>query len=167
MYIAAPLILLGYLYNAGERPLSYTRMGEWVTGICYGGVFGCLWLVAGLEPDLKALAGTLSFAALATSLLLSHQPPQIETDRAAGKLSFAVRYGRDKTINTSVLLFLMSGLFIGLGIYSVDINAFLLSVFVLLSLSFTVYLSKIGVNPKRVLLAASCVLISGQLLKYF
>lgn len=167
LYVAAPLILLGYLYNAGERPLSYTRMGEWVTGICYGGVFGCLWLVAGLEPDLKALAGTLSFAALATSLLLSHQPPQIETDRAAGKLSFAVRYGRDKTINTSVLLFLMSGLFIGVGIYSVDINAFLLSVFVLLSLSFTVYLSKIGVNPKRVLLAASCVLISGQLLKYF
>jgi len=47
--IAAPLVLLGYLYNAGSRPLSYNWTGEWVTGICYGpGVFG--WFMAGIRP---------------------------------------------------------------------------------------------------------------------
>ena len=34
--VALPMLALGYLYNAGPRPLSYTHLGEWVTGICYG-----------------------------------------------------------------------------------------------------------------------------------
>ena len=65
---AAPLLVLGYLYNAGPRPLSYTHFGEWVTGLCYGpGVYGGLWLVAGLAPDARMLAGMAAFAALAIS----------------------------------------------------------------------------------------------------
>jgi 1,4-dihydroxy-2-naphthoate octaprenyltransferase len=99
LWIAAPMLALGYLYNAGPRPLSYTHLGEWVTGLCYGpGVFGCLWLVAGLPPRAGMPAGMIAFAALAAALLLSHQPPQIATDREAGKLSFAVRFGVDRTV---------------------------------------------------------------------
>jgi 1,4-dihydroxy-2-naphthoate octaprenyltransferase len=97
VFIALPLITLGYLYNAGKSPLSYTWMGEWVTGICYGGVFGCLWLVAGIELNLPAVMGIIAIAALAMSLLLSHQSPQFETDRKVGKKSFCVRYGVNKT----------------------------------------------------------------------
>lgn len=102
---ALPLVALGYLYNAGRRPLSYTHLGEWVTGVCYGGVFGCLWLVAGLPPGPAMLVGVIAFAALAMALLLSHQPPQVETDRRAGKQSFAVRYGVRRTRNTARILF--------------------------------------------------------------
>ena len=103
--VAAPLVLLGYLYNAGPRPLSYTQLGEWATGVCYGGVFACLWLLAGKAFDTAALVGALAFAAFAVALLLSHQPPQIATDRAAGKHSFAVRYGADTTLRVARGLF--------------------------------------------------------------
>jgi 1,4-dihydroxy-2-naphthoate octaprenyltransferase len=103
--VAAPLVILGYLYNAGPRPLSYTQLGEWATGVCYGGVFACLWLLTGNPFDLAAFAGALAFASFSVALLLSHQPPQIATDFAAGKHSFAVRYGADKTIRVARGLF--------------------------------------------------------------
>lgn len=106
--VAAPLVILGFLYNAGPRPLSYTFLGEWVTGICYGGVFACLWLLTDKALGMAAMAGTLAFASLAVSLLLSHQPAQIATDKAAGKHSFAVRYGADKTIRVSRSLFVFA-----------------------------------------------------------
>lgn len=108
LVIAAPMLILGYLYNSGPRPLSYTHLGEWVTGLCYGpGVFGCLWLLGEEKLNLTAVAGMVAFAALAMSLLLSHQPPQIETDRQAGKQSFAVRYGAQRTRLVSRLLFVL------------------------------------------------------------
>jgi len=108
LWLAAPLVLLGYLYNAGRRPLSYTRLGEWVTGLCYGpGVYGCLWLLSGHAVDGAAVAAMLAFGALAVALLLSHQPPQIATDRAAGKNSFAVRYGVVWTQRVALLLYLL------------------------------------------------------------
>jgi 1,4-dihydroxy-2-naphthoate octaprenyltransferase len=103
--VAAPLVILGYLYNAGPRPLSYTQLGEWATGLCYGGVFACLWLLTGKPFDAAAFAGALAFASFAVALLLSHQPPQIATDRAAGKHSFAVRYGAVRTIQVARGLF--------------------------------------------------------------
>jgi 1,4-dihydroxy-2-naphthoate octaprenyltransferase len=118
LWIALPMVGIGYLYNAGARPLSYTHLGEWVTGICYGpGVFGCLWLVAGLPPGAGMLAGSIAFASLAMALLLSHQPPQVETDRRAGKQSFAVRYGVARTEGTARLLF---------GVFLVAVAAVLL-----------------------------------------
>ncbi len=159
--IALPLIALGYLYNAGKHPLSYTWMGEWVTGVCYGpGVFGCLWLVTGLDLNITAVLGMITFATLAVSLLLSHQPPQIETDRAVGKKSFCVRYGIQKTRQVSVALFTIALLLIGAGI-SLNHNFSYLqytSLFLLI-ISFCFYLGKIGPNPKRVLLLSSTLLL--------
>ena len=153
--VALPLMGLGYLYNAGSRPLSYTHLGEWVTGICYGpGVFGCLWLVAGLEPGTGMVLGAIGFAALAMALLLSHQPPQIETDRQVGKRSFAVRYGADRTVLVSRGLF---GLFLGVvslgsvltlpqipGLMMVGVAALLM-----------IRVVTRPVNPKVILLAAT------------
>jgi len=109
LLIASPMVVLGYLYNAGERPLSYTALGEWVTGLCYGpGVFGCMYLLVNDGLTLAAAIGMLTFAALAMGLLLSHQPSQIKTDRAAGKHSFAVRYGREQTIRVAWGLYLLA-----------------------------------------------------------
>lgn len=97
LFIASPLVVLGYLYNSGQKPLSYTRAGEWVTALCYGGVFGCLWLVSSPELGLPIVLGSIAFGSLAVALLLSHQPRQIETDRRVGKQTFAVRFGSEKT----------------------------------------------------------------------
>lgn len=163
--IALPLIVLGYLYNAGKSPLSYSWMGEWVTGLCYGpGVFGCLWLVAGLHFNLTALLGMLAFAGLAVSLLLSHQPPQAETDRQAGKKSFCVRYGKRKTCQTSVSLFTLAMLLIGAG-FSINHQLHYLQAGVLLlTIVFSLYLAKAGPNPKRVLLSSSTILLLSVIL---
>ncbi|WNV04785.1 prenyltransferase [Candidatus Methylospira mobilis] len=105
---AIPLVALGYLYNSGKRPLSYTCLGEWVTGLCYGpGVFGGLWLVTGQSANPGMLSGALAFGCLAVALLLAHQPTQMRTDRLAGKQSFAVRYGADITYRFVRILFFM------------------------------------------------------------
>lgn len=161
LLIALPMVGLGYLYNAGSKPLSYTHLGEWVTGICYGpGVFGCLWLVAGLEPDAPMLAGMVAFAALAVALLLSHQPPQIETDRHAGKLSFAVRFGTARTVFAARILFAVFVLSICVPVAmaaSVGV-AFVLGV---LALVLLFLLSVSSVNPQRILIAASLFLAAG------
>jgi 1,4-dihydroxy-2-naphthoate octaprenyltransferase len=167
LFIALPLITLGYLYNAGKSPLSYTWMGEWVTGICYGGVFACLWLVAGLALNFAAVMGMMAIAALAMSLLLSHQPPQFETDRRVGKKSFCVRYGKKKTQQVSVWLFTLSLMFICLGAsFSQAMPTLQYTVFLLIVL-FILYLSKVGPNPKRVLILSSALLLSMTVLSLF
>lgn len=107
LIVALPLIGLGYLYNSGSKPLSYTRLGEWVTAVCYGGVFACLGWVAGLASVLSIALGSLSFGCLAAALLLSHQPGQIETDLRAGKQSFAVRFGEASAYQAVRVLFLV------------------------------------------------------------
>jgi 1,4-dihydroxy-2-naphthoate octaprenyltransferase len=165
LWIAAPLLALGYLYNAGPRPLSYTHLGEWVTGLCYGpGVFGCLWLVAGLPASPAMVAGMVAFAALAAALLLSHQPPQIDTDRQAGKLSFAVRFGVDRTVSVARWL---SGIFLAaVG------GTFLVSRPGAAGVLFAAFAALIAyrqwrgpVNPRRVLLAASAFMALGLVLQ--
>lgn len=118
LWIAAlvlPFVGLGLWYNHG---LSYTSAGEWVTGIVYGpGVFGGMWLAAGggLRPGLGI--GSTAMACLATAILLAHQPPQIRTDAAAGKRSFAVRHGETTTRLVSKILFSGAGLLALLGVW--------------------------------------------------
>ena len=159
--IASPMVMLGYLYNAGPRPLSYTFLGEWVTGLCYGpGVFTCLWLLAGLTLQPATAFGALAFAALAMALLLSHQPPQIETDRAAGKQSFAVRYGAVRTYQTArwlAVLFLVST---GIGISLGDPRAATKTVFAVIGLAAIVLLWRAQPNPRRILLPSTAVIVA-------
>lgn len=108
LIIALPLVSLGYLYNSGQQPLSYTRLGEWVTALCYGpGVFGCLWLVVGQQIGSSAVLGSIAFGCLAAALLLSHQPRQIDTDGRVGKQTFAVRFGVKATHQAVRVLFLV------------------------------------------------------------
>jgi 1,4-dihydroxy-2-naphthoate octaprenyltransferase len=167
VFIALPLVVLGYLYNAGKSPLSYTWMGEWVTGICYGGVFGCLWLVTGLELNFSAVLGIVAIAALAMSLLLSHQSPQFETDRKVGKKSFCVRYGVKKTKQVSVWLFSLSLVCIAIGASFSQVVPNLQYVVFLLIIAFSLYLSKVGPNPKRVLILSSALLLCMAMLTLF
>ena len=164
LLFAFPLMLLGYFYNAGTSPLAYTSMGEWVTGICYGGVFAGLWIVAGLPLNIDLCIGAFSTGALAMSLLLAHQSPQIETDRRVGKLSFCVRYGIAKTQACSVALYLSSCLLIVLGILldnGITTSAVLLLILVLIS---TFVLHKSAPSPKSILLMSSGIIFMMLLL---
>ena len=157
---ALPLVLLGVLYNAGRRPLSYTVAGEWVTALCYGpGVFGGLWLVAGQSLDGLGVLGMAAFAAFSMALLLSHQPPQIETDRQAGKLSFAVRHGKVLTYRVATGLYLLSLTLLSLGVWLSRNAVALPIVFTALALVAAHWVARTSPNPKRILLSASLVFL--------
>ncbi len=157
---AIPFVILGLLYNYGQRPLSYTRAGEWVTGICYGpGVFGSLWFVAGQSFNGIAVVGMMAFAALSMSLLFSHQPPQIETDRSASKYSFAVRNGAKRTYQVAVLLFLLALFFLGIAILFQDKGTALILLFIFTAFIAAWRVINLQINPKQILINTSIVLV--------
>ncbi len=162
--LALPLVILGYRYNSGERPLSYTRAAEWVTGVCYGpGVFGGLWLVTHLDMNLSTLLGSVAFGCLAVTLLLSHQPPQIDTDRRAGKQSFAARHGAQRTYRAIRVLFVgFLALWAAALAYQQPHTA-TLALYILLScLAFAATYLK-GFGPKQLLLASTGLLAAQAL----
>jgi 1,4-dihydroxy-2-naphthoate octaprenyltransferase len=157
LLIALPMVGLGYLYNSGKRPLSYTRMGEWVTGLCYGpGVVGCLWLLTDTPIDLRCVLAMIGFGALAIALLFSHQPPQIETDRQAGKHSFAVRFGAEKTYLASRMLLVVFFVTYGLSL-AAHSGALLLGVYSIAAIIATATILRKQPNPKRILVLATGV----------
>lgn len=167
LIFATPLVLLGYMYNAGSRPLSYTSLGEWVTGLCYGpGVFGGLYLVTNDAIPVSAILGMLSFACLAMSLLLSHQPPQIDDDRAAGKHSFAVRYGKEVTITTSRYLFLFALISFAAALWLMG-NIVMSMAFSLMTIVALIVCYQKVINPKLLLLSASTVFVVPFLFIFF
>ena len=158
--IATPLVLLGYLYNSGARPLSYTHLGEWVTGLCYGpGVFGCLWLLASGQPTLAVIPGSLAFFSLAVALLLSHQPPQIATDRQAGKRSFAVRYGADRTRLTVRLLYLTFLLSFGVAAWQTGMSLATIAIYGMAAATSGILLMRTRPSPRRVLTGTTLVIL--------
>lgn len=159
--LAAPLVLLGYLYNSGPRPLAYTHLGEWVTGVCYGpGVFGCLWLLAGGRPVMVLAAGSVAFFALAVALLLSHQPPQIETDRMAGKHTFAVRYGAPATQRSARGLFMLYLLALGIALDAVALpDTMVLASYALCAVGAAGFVLAHPPAPRRLLPAATVVVL--------
>lgn len=157
---ALPLAVLGVLYNAGKRPLSYTAAGEWATALCYGGVFAGLWFVADQPLGWSALLGTLAFAAFATALLFSHQPPQIETDRQAGKHSFAVRHGADSTYRIASLLWSVSLGLLVLASWLGSQAVIIARPFALSAALAIIYIQRTAPNPKRMMLCAALVFLA-------
>ncbi len=156
--IALPMVGLGYLYNSGKKPLSYTRMGEWVTGLCYGpGVVGCLWLLGGTPVDASCVLLMAAFAALAVALLFSHQPPQIESDRQAGKHSFAVRFGARQTYRASCLLFAIFLICYGSSFASHPGPAALLGIYGAAATVAAATVLRSTPNPRSILLLATAV----------
>lgn len=156
---ALPLVILGIMYNAGRHPLSYTALGEWATALCYGpGVFGGLWFIAGQPFNWVALFGMAAFSAFSTALLFSHQPPQIETDRQAGKNSFAVRHGESMTYRVSTVLFITSLVLLVMAC-SESRNSLTMIIFILGAIAASMWITRVDPNPKRILLSATLVFL--------
>lgn len=156
LVFALPLALLGLIYNAGKRPLSYTAWGEWATGLCYGGVFAGLWFVAGLPAKVGPIAaGMVAFGGLASALLLSHQPPQVDTDRAAGKQSFAVRHGVEATRRWAKRLHVLALIAMVIAMATYHAPPLLTLSFTIFSLLAIMSVGCPGVNPKRIMVSTS------------
>ena len=96
----------------------------------------------------------LGFAAIAVALLLSHQPPQIETDRQAGKQSFAVRFGAVTTKRVARLLFLLF-LAAVVAVLFANLSIGFFAAALLAALLLLLRLASDSVDPKRILGDAS------------
>jgi len=102
--VAGPVILAvgvvsiaaGVLYTGGPRPYGYAGLGELFVFLFFGLVaVNGSYYVQLEELDLLPLGLSISVGCLSTAILVVNNIRDIETDRRAGKMTLAVRIGRD------------------------------------------------------------------------
>lgn len=110
-------IAAGWLYTGGPAPLGYHGLGDLLVFVFFGlvGVAGTHYVQVGALSAL-ALAASLPVACLATAILVVNNLRDIETDRAAGKRTLAVRLGPGVTRRYYALL-LAAGFAVPLGLW--------------------------------------------------
>lgn len=91
----AVYILLSVLYTAGPYPLAYLGLGDLLVLFLYGpaAVLITYYLQVG-SLSLEGLLAGLSPGALSMAILTVNNVRDIEEDRAAGKKTLVVRFGR-------------------------------------------------------------------------
>ncbi len=115
LLIGVVSIAAGVLYTGGPRPYGYAGLGELFVFLFFGlvAVNGSYYVQV---EELAALPFGLSVAVgfLATAILVVNNVRDLETDRRAGKMTLAVRIGRQN----AVMLYraLMLGAFVVLPI---------------------------------------------------
>jgi 1,4-dihydroxy-2-naphthoate polyprenyltransferase len=99
LLIGAVSIAAGVLYTGGPRPYGYAGLGEVFVFLFFGlvAVNGSYYVQV---EELNALPLGLSIAVgfLATAILVVNNVRDIETDRRAGKMTLAVRVGRQQAV---------------------------------------------------------------------
>ena len=93
--IGAFSILAGFAYTAGPYPLAYNGFGDFFVLIFFGfvAVCGTAYVQIGFVPT-AAWPAALGVGSTITALLVVNTVRDIETDRAAGRRSIPVVYGR-------------------------------------------------------------------------
>jgi 1,4-dihydroxy-2-naphthoate polyprenyltransferase len=108
-------IAAGVLYTGGPRPYGYSGLGEVFVFLFFGLVaVNGSYYVQLEQLDALPLGLSISIGFLATAILVVNNVRDLETDRRAGKLTLAVRMGRENAINLYRLL--MLGAFVVLPI---------------------------------------------------
>ena len=95
LLIGALSILFGVLYTAGPRPIGYTGWADLFVLVFFGpvAVAGTYYLAAG-HWSLQSVVAGLSPGMLSTALLTVNNLRDADNDRAAGKFTLAVRFGK-------------------------------------------------------------------------
>ncbi len=95
LLIGVASILAGLAYTGGPYPLGYNGLGDLFVFVFFGliGTMGTYYLHAG---DISPLAWGVAIPVglLVTNILVVNNVRDVETDRAAGKRTLAVRLGR-------------------------------------------------------------------------
>jgi len=91
-------IAAGLAYTGGPFPLAYNGLGEIFVFLFFGLVaVGGTYFVIARDMHFWVLLAAVPVGTLAMALLVVNNVRDIETDRAAGKRTLAVRVGRDRT----------------------------------------------------------------------
>jgi 1,4-dihydroxy-2-naphthoate polyprenyltransferase len=105
LIVGAASILAGVLYTGGPRPYGYEGLGELFVFLFFGlvAVNGSYYVQ--LERlDWLPFGLSLGVGFLATAILVVNNARDLETDRRAGKMTLAVRLGRQRTRSLYALL---------------------------------------------------------------
>jgi 1,4-dihydroxy-2-naphthoate octaprenyltransferase len=100
LIVGAASILAGVLYTGGPRPYGYAGLGELFVFLFFGlvAVNGSYYVQ--LERlDWLPFGLSVAVGCLATAILVVNNVRDIDTDRRAGKMTLAVRLGRQRTRN--------------------------------------------------------------------
>jgi 1,4-dihydroxy-2-naphthoate polyprenyltransferase len=99
LLIGAVSIAAGVLYTGGPRPYGYAGLGEIFVFLFFGLVaVNGSYYVQVEELDALPLGLSISIGFLATAILVVNNVRDIETDRRAGKMTLAVRVGRQQAV---------------------------------------------------------------------
>ena len=95
LIIAVASIISGIFYTAGPKPLGYLGLGDLFVLIFFGPVaVGGTYFTQGLEINWAVIVAGLAPGFLSMAILAVNNLRDIDTDRRAGKLTLAVRFGR-------------------------------------------------------------------------
>lgn len=100
LLIGAVSIAAGVLYTGGPRPYGYAGLGEVFVFLFFGLVaVNGSYYVQVEQLDALPLGLSISVGFLATAILVVNNVRDIETDRRAGKMTLAVRIGRESAVS--------------------------------------------------------------------
>ena len=96
--LGAASIAAGILYTGGPRPYGYVGLGDLVCFLFFGpvAVVGTYFIQTG-KLSAPVLAASVPVGLTVTAILVVNNLRDIDTDRAAGKRTLAVRIGRGAT----------------------------------------------------------------------
>jgi 1,4-dihydroxy-2-naphthoate octaprenyltransferase len=105
LVVGAASIAAGVLYTGGPRPYGYAGLGEVFVFLFFGlvAVNGSFYVQLE-EVDALALGLSIAIGFLSTAIIVVNNVRDLETDRRAGKMTSAVRMGRDNAVNVYKLL---------------------------------------------------------------
>jgi 1,4-dihydroxy-2-naphthoate octaprenyltransferase len=107
LLIGAVSIAAGVLYTGGPRPYGYAGLGEVFVFLFFGLVaVNGSYYVQVEQLDVLPLGLSIAVGFLATAILVVNNVRDLETDRRAGKMTSAVRMGRESAVNLYRLLML-------------------------------------------------------------
>jgi len=102
-------ILFGVLYTAGPYPLGYNGWGDLFVLIFFGPVaVGGTYYVQALTAPTYVLVAGLAPGLLSVAILVVNNVRDLDNDRAAGKKTLAVRFGRTFTIAQYICCILLA-----------------------------------------------------------
>jgi 1,4-dihydroxy-2-naphthoate polyprenyltransferase len=95
--VGAASILAGVLYTGGPRPYGYEGLGELFVFLFFGVVaVAGSYFVQTEELRWEAFALSVPVGVLAAAILVVNNVRDLDTDRRAGKLTLAVKLGRER-----------------------------------------------------------------------
>jgi 1,4-dihydroxy-2-naphthoate octaprenyltransferase len=107
LLVGAVSIAAGVLYTGGPRPYGYAGLGEVFVFLFFGLVaVNGSYYVQLEQLDALPLGLSIAVGFLSTAILVVNNVRDIETDRRAGKLTLAVRMGRENAVALYRLLVL-------------------------------------------------------------